>query len=293
MLHHVIGSIGFASLLLTGSAAAQTKVEKSVQLNPDGSFRIWALAGTVRVTGWDKDSVRMRATLPKGDAVHMGGSGAGAKMFVEAVDERNPRAATIEITLPRKVKLWIKTATAEVFVSSIAGSLDIYTLSGGITVSGNPSDLNAEAIDGNIQVNGSPGWVRAKSASGSVQLRGSSGDATLSTVSGEIIVAGGDFERARFESVTGPIRFGGSFVRGGLIVFDTHSGAIDVAVPASNAADFEIVTIAGKIRNSLTGKIPVPGRYGRGAELTTSNRDGGVQVTIKSFKGSVTLRDRK
>ncbi|MBA3645267.1 MAG: DUF4097 family beta strand repeat protein [Gemmatimonadaceae bacterium] len=279
--------------MLSESATAQTKVDRAIQLNRDGSFRIWALAGTVRVIGWEKDSVRVRATIPAADQVHLGGGASGAKMFVEAVDERNPQAATIEVTLPKAAKLWVKTATAQVAISGITGSLDIYTVSGAITVSGSPADLNAEAMDGNISVTGSPRWIRAKSASGNVQLRGSSSDATLSTVSGEVSVSGGEFEKAKFESVTGPIRFDGLFVRGGSIVFDSHSGRIDISIPRLNSADIEVVTIAGKIQNALTGARAIPGRYGRGAELITANNGGGTQVTIRSFKGDVTLRATK
>ncbi len=293
MVRRFLMLIALSCFAFSGSATAQTKIDRAIQLNRDGSFRIWALVGTVRVLGWDKDSVRVRATIPAGDQVHLGGGASGAKMFVEAADERNPRAATIEVTLPKAAKLWIKTATAQVTVFGIAGSLDIYTVSGAITVSGNPADLNAEAMDGNISVTGSPGWIRAKSASGNVQLRGSSSDATLSTVSGEVHVSGGEFEKAKFESVTGPIRFDGSFARGGSIVFDSHSGQIDISIPRLNSADLEVVTIAGKIQNSLTGARALPGRYGRGAELNTENNGGGAQVTIRSFKGDVTLRATK
>ena len=94
---------------------------------------------------------------------------------------------------------------------------------------------------------------------------------------------------AKFESVTGSIRFAGSFVRGGMINFDTHSGAIEVGIPAGSPADLDVVSIAGKITNRLTSTRPVPGRYGRGSELSTSSGDGGVRVSIRSFKGPVVL----
>ena len=135
----------------------------------------------------------------------------------------------------------------------------------------------------------SPGWVRAKSASGNVTLDGSSPDATVSTVSGKIDVDGTRFEKAKFESVTGSIRFAGSFQRGGLVNFDSHSGSIEIGIPTGSPADFEVVSIAGAITNKLTRSRPVPGRYGRGAELATSSGDGGTRVVVRSFKGPVTL----
>jgi DUF4097 and DUF4098 domain-containing protein YvlB len=281
----------WAMMLMWPSAAKpQALLNRGMKLDADGGVRIYNLAGTVKVNGWNRDSVAVRGNVGKGNVFHMGGDHAGMKMFVENADERNPSAANIEVWVPLRTKLWIKTATAGVSVGGIAGSLDIYVVSGTVTVTGNPADVNAEAIDGPIHIAGSPDWVRAKSASGDVTFNGKSGDVTISTVSGKIGVKGIAFEKAKFESVTGDIQFDGSFERGGLIDFDTHSGAITIGLNANAPADFDIVSIAGTIANTLTRNAPVPGRYGRGAELRASAGGGGTQVVVRSFKGSVTLR---
>ncbi|MEO8577828.1 MAG: DUF4097 family beta strand repeat-containing protein [Gemmatimonadales bacterium] len=275
--------------LVTTESSAQAKLNRGQKLNSDGAVRIYNLVGSVRVIGWNRDSVAVRGSLGKGNSFHMGGAAAGMKMFVEGIDERNPAPADIEVSVPMRAKVWVKTATASIEVSGVTGSLDLYVVGGNIKVTGNPADVNAEAIDGSITIVGSPSWVRAKSASGDVTLDGSSSDVTISTVSGKIDVDGTRIERAKFESVTGDIRFAGSFERGGLVNFDTHSGTVEVGIPAGNGADFEVASIAGKIDNRLTSTRPVAGRYGRGAELTTSSGNGGTRVVIRSFKGPVTL----
>jgi hypothetical protein len=275
--------------LVSSSAAAQTKVNRSLQLNATGAVRVYNLVGSVRVTGWNRDSVAVRGILGKGNVLHMGGGGAGMKMFIEGMDERNPSPADIEVMVPVRAKVWVKTATASITVTGVSGSLDLYVVGGDIRVNGSPADVNAEAIDGSITIVGSPAWIRAKSASGSVSIDGSSPDITIVTVSGKIDVNGLRFEKAKFESVTGNIHFAGSFDRGGLVNFDTHSGSIDIAMPAGSPADFDVVSIAGSVANKLTKSKPLPGRYGRGAELTTASGDGGTRVVVRSFKGPVTL----
>ena len=277
--------IAFAS----SSAAAQTKVNRGLQLNATGAVRVYNLVGSVRVTGWNRDSVVVRGTLGKGNTLHMGGGGAGMKMFIEGMDDRNPSPADIEVMVPARAKVWVKTATASITVTGVSGSLDLYVVGGDIKVNGSPADVNAEAIDGSITIVGSPAWVRAKSASGNVSIDGSSADVTVATVSGKIEVNGTRFEKAKFESVTGSIRFAGSFERGGLVNFDTHSGSIEIAMPPGSPADLDVMSIAGSIANKLTRSKPVPGRYGRGAELTTASGDGGTRVVVRSFKGPVTL----
>jgi DUF4097 and DUF4098 domain-containing protein YvlB len=272
-----------------GSAHAQAKINRGQRLSSDGAVRIYNLVGSVRVIGWKRDSVAVRGSIGKGNALRMGGGSTGIKMFVENLDERNPMPADLEVSVPMGGKIWVKTATANVEVTGVTGSLDIYVVSGNITVTGSPADVNAEAMDGSIRIVGSPAWIRAKSASGDVSLDGSSPDVTLSTVSGKIDADGTRFEKAEFESVTGSIRFAGSFARGGMTTFETHSGSIEIGIAAGSPADFDVVSIGGKIDNRLTKTRPVAGRFGRGSELSTSSGDGGTRVVVRTFKGTVIL----
>jgi hypothetical protein len=285
----------YRMLLLAGlvfaaaPAGAQGKLDRGQRLNSDGSIRIYNNVGTVRVTAWKNDSIAVRGSLGKGNSLHFGGGLTGVKMFVEGKDERNPAPANIEVMVPAKAKVWVKTASADIEVTGVTGSLDLYVVGGRITVRGNPADVNAEAIDGSITIIGRPGWLRAKSASGDVSLDGSSSDVALSTVSGKIDADGTGFEKAKFETVTGSIRFAGSFRPGGLVNFDTHSGSIEVGLSSNVPADFEVVSIAGTIDNKLTKTRPIKGRYGRGSELNTSFAGGGTRIVVRSFKGAVTL----
>ena len=282
--------LAVAALLAATPTLAQSKVERRLPLGMEGAFRIINMVGTVTVHGWNKDTVLVRATLPQLDKLRMGGTYTGAKMFIENADERDPKPTRLEVWVPSRTRLWIKTATANIDVTGVDGQLDLYVVSGTIDVNGNPGELNAEAIDGDIHVIGSPAWLRAKSASGVITLRGSSSDAALSTVSGAIKVDGGNFERTRLETVTGNITFSGMLDRSGTFDFDTHSGSIDIGVPDKVNADITVVTISGEIVNKLSRSRPVSGRFGRGTELNTEIGAGGAKVSVRTFKGPVTLR---
>lgn len=279
-----------ALLLAVPPLAAQKKIERRQPLGMEGAFRVMNMVGSVVVHGWSKDTVLIRATVAPGDQFYMGGQYTGAKMFIESANERDPKPTHLEIWVPSRVRLWVKTATASIDVDGVDGSLDLYTVSATIGVTGNPHELNAEAIDGDIHIVGSPAWVRAKSASGSLTLRGSSPDVELSTVSGAVKVEGGLFERTKVETVTGNVSFAGRLDRSGAFDFDTHSGSIDIAIPDKTNASFSAVAIAGTIKNGVSRTAPIVGRFGRGSELTTDTGDGGAKVSVRTFKGAVTLR---
>jgi hypothetical protein len=279
-----------ALLCCASQLAAQTKVERKIPLGMEGALRIVNMVGSVIVHGWNKDTVLVRGSLGPGDKFFGGGSYTGAKMLVESERDRDTRPARLEVWVPARVRLWIKTATANIDINDVTGGLDLYVVSGTITVNGNPHELNAEAIDGDIHIAGSPAWLRAKTATGSITFQGASSDVGLSTVSGPIKVDGGIFERTKLETVTGNIVFGGKLDRSGTFDFDTHSGSVDIAIPERTPVSVSVVTIAGTIANNISKKTPVPGRFGRGEELTMDLSDGGAKMSIRTFKGPVTLR---
>jgi DUF4097 and DUF4098 domain-containing protein YvlB len=279
-----------AALLAAAPVFAQTKVERRLPLGMEGAFRIMNMVGSVTVHGWNKDTVLVRAIVPQLDHLRMGGTYTGAKMFVENADERDPKPTRVEVWVPSRVRLWVKTATADIDVTGVDGQLDLYVVSGTIDVNGSPHELNAEAIDGDIHVIGSPAWLRAKSASGAVTLRGGSADAAVSTVSGAIRIDGGTLERTKVETVTGNITFTGMLDRSGTFDFDTHSGTVDIAIPEKVNADVSVVTISGSINNMISKARPVSGKFGHGTELNFELANGGAKVSVRTFKGPVTLR---
>jgi hypothetical protein len=282
-------SLSLALLAMAEPLSAQKKVERKLALRMEGSLRIHNMVGSVVVNGWNKDTVLVRATLAAGDQLFMGGGPDGAKMFVESDNERNPQPTRLEVWVPMRARVWVKTATANIDVRGVAGGLDLYVVSGTIDVAGSPRELNAEAIDGDIHVSGAPPWLRAKTATGTITLRGASADAALSTVSGAIRVEGARFERMKIETVTGNISFAGQVERGSFD-FDSHGGTIDIAIPEKSNAAFTVATIAGKIDNRLSKARPIAGRFGRGEELAFEDGAGGARVSVRTFKGPVTLR---
>jgi len=282
-----------AMLVCASPLIAQKKIERRIPLGMEGAFRVMNMVGSVVVHGWSKDTVLIRGTLAPGDQFYAGGGYTGAKMFIESANDRNPKPTNLEIWVPARARLWVKTATAPIDVDGVDGGLDLYTVSATIEVTGNPRELNAEAIDGDIHITGSPAWLRAKSASGAITFRGSSSDAGFSTVSGAVKVEGGPFERTRIETVTGNVSFSGRVERSGTLDFDTHSGSVDIAVPEKTGASFSVVSIAGTITNNVSRGMPTAGRFGRGSELTTEIGDPGAKISVRTFKGAVTLRRTK
>jgi hypothetical protein len=282
-----------SSFAVSMGASAQQKVDVRRAVTRDVYVRLNGAFSSLRVTGWQKDSLVMTGSLPKESRFEpaMGGTGGapvtGVKFYIEG-SATSTSFGSLELFVPVGATVWAKSGSATIDVTGITGGLDLNIVGGSITVSGNPRELNIESMDGNVSVTGAPTWMRAKTATGDVTLRGSCTDLGVTTVSGTVTVRDGSFERTRIETVTGNVTFGAGVSRAGSLLIDSHSGTIELQIGKASL-DIDATTITGSITNSVTTRRPTPGREGRGEELTLSLGIGDARATLRSFKGNIRL----
>ena len=273
---------------------AQQKVDVRRAVTRDVYVRLNGAFSSLRVTGWQKDSLVMTGSLPRDSRFEpaMGGPTGGSpvtgmKFYIEA-STSGAAAGSLELFVPVGATVWAKSGSATIDVTGITGGLDLNIVGGAITVNGNPRELNIESMDGGVTVTGAPTWMRAKTATGDVTIRGSCTDLGITTVSGTVSVRDGSFERSRIESVTGNVTFGAGVARAGSLLIDSHSGIIELQIGKASL-DIDATTITGSITNSVSTRRPTPGREGRGEELTLSLGTGDARATLRSFKGNIRL----
>ena len=285
----------FAAILLAvgSQLPAQRNIEMRRAVTPTASIRLMGSFADLRIRGWDKDSVVITGTIPA-DARFEGGflsseksASPGAKFYLES--SSGVPSGKLELRVPASARVWAKSGSATIDVDGVTGGLDLNIIGGSVLVRGHSHEVVVESMDGNILVDGAPSYLRLKTATGDIGVSGGSEDAGLTTVSGKISVGSGRFERTRLESVTGAIIFGGDVAPGGSLDIDTHSGAIDLFVPRTMSADYDVATVSGTIENAITNRAAIPGREGRGQEIGFTTGTGGARVYIRSFKGNIRL----
>jgi DUF4097 and DUF4098 domain-containing protein YvlB len=285
------------ALAAAASLGAQQKINQRFAVTPTASIRIFGDLGSLRILGWERDSVVITGTLPAGarfDASRGGNPdkpSPGMKIYLEVARTPAPDAK-LELRVPARARVWAKSGSADVEVTGLTGGVDLNIVGGSVRVACSPAELQVESMDGGVTIEGSPAWLRAKTATGDIVLRGGSEDAGISTVSGGVRVGEGRFERVKLTSVTGPITFAGDLARGATIDIDTHSGPIELRLPTRIDAEFDVATVTGTIENTFNSRRPIVGREGRGMELGFSSGTGRARVFIRSFKGNISLRAR-
>jgi DUF4097 and DUF4098 domain-containing protein YvlB len=280
--------------LTAGPARAQQKVAARRATTSDVSVRLFASVGTVRVIGWDRDSVEVTGSIAAGSTT--GGFGpasavpiSGMKLFIEAPNEKAGREGTLTMHVPRNARVWLKTGSADVTVSEVTGGLDVNVVGGSITVHGSPRELRAESMDGAVTIDGAPEWMRVKTATGDIRLRGGV-NIGASTISGAIEATGGEADHLTLETTTGAIRFALGLAKGASVQMETHSGPIDVQLGRTTDVEIDAATVTGAIENAWTRAKPALGREGRGMTLSTYGGIASGKLVLRSFKGRISLR---
>jgi len=266
-------------------------------LDTDGMVRIHNYNGSVTVTGWDKDSVAITAVIAGKPpayrkALFGGGPRNGVKMGLESSSTTSAPAADFTIFVPMRARLSIRGAATTIDVRNFAGTLDASSLSGRIRVSGAVTELTAETMDGDLEVESSPSYLRGKTATGRITWTGSSDDVALTTVSGTIAMLSSAVLRARFESISGDLKFTGTVKPGGRVSFDSHGG--DLALTFSKETYAELTVDAPHW--NILGVQPTPTRSAKRAQtfgVPAGRIYGGAgrpaDVDARSFKGKITV----
>jgi hypothetical protein len=281
-----------ALLAMPLALGAQQHVDSRRAVTPNASIRVTGSFASIRIVGWDRDTLGVTGTVPSGawidgNLTDAGAPAPGVKMFLAGASESLPPTAAIELHVPARARVWAKGSATAIDVRGMTGGLDLNVIGGSIRVIGNPHELNVESMDGNVTLIGSPDWMRLKSATGDIVVTGGSADAAVSTISGTVSVVGGRFERGKFETVTGPLVFAGDAAPTASLDFNTHSGTIEIYAPKFQG-EIDAATMTGTIENGLTGKPAVASRDGRGQEIGIFAGTG-PRYYVRSFKGKIVL----
>ncbi|MCI0436299.1 MAG: DUF4097 domain-containing protein [Gemmatimonadetes bacterium] len=289
----IAGVVGAVALIVAGPHAVdgQRRVDERQAIRPGGMIRIHNMVGSVRVTGWDRDTIAVTGVVRETseDRFYFSAFGDGAKLGIaEATGDPGP--SDLEVSVPASSSVWIKTASANVVVSGITGGVDLYSVTGTIRVEGSPREVQAESMGGEVSVDGETRSVRVRTASSGIRLRGTLLDVTVTTVSGFIDIEGERIQRARFESVDGAVHWSGDLARNASLDFITHSGPVEFALPFAASGEFIVNTFEGGLDNRIGAQVRRTGSKLKGSAFTFILGDGSATVSVRTFKGAVVLR---
>ncbi|WP_373059617.1 DUF4097 domain-containing protein [Gemmatimonas sp.] len=201
--------------------------------------------------------------------------------------------ATLELDLPRNVRVVISTASADVDVSGIDGDVEIRTTSGDIGLDDIGGRLTLETLSGDIRLGGRSGPARVTTMSGDITLRGVRDDVNVHTTSGDVMLGMDRAARVEAESISGSITFDGSTTDDARLQLTTHSGDVTLRLPESARGSIDVSTFNGEMSASGAGSLTLmpssltPSRNDRAVRRYEIGGGGSTRFTISTFNGDV------
>jgi hypothetical protein len=272
-----------------GQRQGPHQLERGLRILPDAPIKVFLPTGSVRVIGWDKDSLAVRAMVAPGADFFFGGGDRGVKLGVEDKPNGPPAGPTdLVMSVPTKSHLSIKVVTAAVDGRDVSGWF--YSVSGRIELKGSASTLEVESLSGPVVLDVKAGWVRARTGRGALTIGGEVQDLNATSVSGPIVITTGGLERARFGSVSGDIRYAGQAIGNAVLDLDDHSGTIELSLGPRESMTLDLVSVQGSIANQMGATRA--SAVGDGSSLTLRLGAGGARLSARSFRGRIWVHPR-
>lgn len=284
-------------LLVAGVAAAEKNVDRTVPAGSAERVSIQNLAGSLEISGWNRDEVQVTGTL--GDDVE--GLDIREQGGVIEIEVKIPKGegkkdrkldAHLTIRVPASMRVSAETVSASITAGDLSGELALQSVSGAVRVTGQPTAVEAETVSGAIDLSGLNTRIDAQTVSGEVNLAGVAGQVSVQSVSSKIVVAADDIEQGELQTVSGAIELSGDLAANARLEVQSHSGSVTLSLPAGVSAHFEVQTFSGSVDNSFGPPAEKPGGHGPGKNLSFSTGGGSAEVSIQTFSGSVKLRQR-
>jgi len=274
--------------------ASESRIEKNLDLQPNGRFILDSDAGSVSISGSSRSGARLVITSEHNDLerdfdFRFDGSGSEARVTVRRKHDfgwSHGMSIHFEVEVPSQTSTEIRTGGGGVKLSGLRGDSNLKTSGGPIEVTGLNGNLQAHTsggpieireVTGDAHIDTSGGPIEAEAVEGNLHAHTSGGGIRIERVTGyvEAKTSGGPIHAAYSRGN----RHGGEL--------ETSGGSIDVSLDASANLDLDASTSGGTVTSDLA--VRVVGTISR-SNLHGSIGSGGESLRLRTSGGSIHIR---
>ncbi len=265
--------------VLIAAPAAADEWNRSFPVTGPVSLRVDTNDGRVTVTPWDKAECAIHVTTGGwhiGSHFQVSAEQNGAEIVVNA--HASPTFgilfgsywAHIDVSIPRRADLDIRTGDGSVIAESIQGKIRIWTGDGRIVARNLIGDVHLHTGDGGIEASDLDGRLDASSGDGRITVRGRFDSLELESGDGHILA----------EATNGSALGDGWSLH-------TGDGGLTLRVPIGLKADLEAVTGDGSI--SVDMPVALEGVLRPSHHLRGTLNGGGPPLRLRSGDGPIRI----
>lgn len=294
MIQQITRIAAFAAVLAAASSLAAQEREPARKPQTDRTVPIARGSrlvlnndiGEVVIRTWDRDSMRVQAVHGARTTIDV--DTAANIVTIRARAAGPSRAVDYDITVPSWLPMRVTGQAAYIGIEGAQNEVTAETVRGDIVVRGGSGTVTAKSIHGEIFIENAKGRVNASSVNEAIHVSGTTGEITVETTNGDIMLTKVDPKFLDVGSVNGDVQFDGTISRGAQLKFVTHNGDITLSLPETTGVTFAVRTYNGEFASDLPTKAV--GEIRRGRRTTYVLGNGGADVELESFGGTIRLR---
>ena len=279
--HRILApSIAFALLVAATAAWADTPIDETRALDPNGRIEIDNLKGRIDVEAWDRAEVRITGSLGEGvEKLEIDGDNRSLSVRVKYPRRGGLGFLSGDNTGPTRLHVMVP-LRADLEIDSVAADIDVVGVA--------PAEVSIDSVSGNVVLVGAPRELSVETVSGDLRVTSNSRDVDIASVSGDIRLAGRLDGKVDLETVSGDA------------VIEVHESLVRSVSATSVSGDLELrATLAagGEISmESVSGDVVAPDarierpRHGPGASFRHRAGSGDGEISVETFSGDARLR---
>ncbi|HEY7377642.1 MAG TPA: DUF4097 family beta strand repeat-containing protein [Steroidobacteraceae bacterium] len=292
-------SLLVAALLCSAAVHAdEQEIDRTLQADPKGDVDISNVAGTVNVTGWDRNEVTVTGSLGEG-VERLDFTSEAKRTVIKVVLKKSTHwgdggDADLSIRVPAASRLDVNTVSADIVVRGVSGAQRLQAVSGEVSSDLAAEEAEVKTVSGDVILRGEskPSVLTLTTVSGNAQATRIAGEITATTVSGDLNLSADTITRARLRTTSGNLSLKGALVGDARVDSETISGDLTFGFKAPVNGEFDVETFSGDISNCFGPKSVSKSEHGPGRELHFTQGDGKASVRINSLSGGISLCDR-
>lgn len=283
-----------AALAAVPAAVAGTPISEQAAATPNGQVEISNTSGSVVVTGWSRNEVEVTGELGEGAERLEFAAADGVTRIKVIYPKRGSHhggSTDLVVKVPSSSSVAINTVSADIRAEGLTGSQRLQSVSGNIDSVAAAEDVECKSVSGDVRIAGSgkKGMLTVTTVSGNATVSNVAGEVNGNTVSGDLQIAMSDASRSRLRSTSGDVGLKGRLAADARLDFESISGDVTLDLAGPVAADFDVSSFNGDIRNCF-GPHPVrTSEYAPGQELRFREGSGAARVRIKTLNGDISV----
>lgn len=256
-------------------------------LKANGHISVSNVAGSVQVTGWDREEVSITGTLGEGvERLDISGDSSQLVVAVKLPKNSHTTGEThLTLAVPSGAGVDLSTVSADIAARGLKAAVKANTVSGDVDLQIDAPQVNVQTVSGDLTLRSPSVSTIVNSVSGDLRLNGPRGDLNATTVSGNFELDGGPFKQLKLKTISGDMQLNVSLAADGRVIGESLSGDIGLNLPMATSGVAQVKSFSGEASckgNSSESKQGNSHEYvwgdGKGAHVELSSFSGDIRV---------------